>query len=220
MIWYFKDEIAYEYPDNEEVNNDLTKRYHKSVYEDSNEMEIYYALAWMKQNNIDRMSVIFPIKDLSVQYGNDKDINIDYCKKEGIHYRYENRGGGCLVLFPGNVIFLDITPVQSPYRYMEFSREFILFLESKGIKAYMEGNDIMVDNKKIMGAISQALPEPYEEWVYFGGAISINADANLINKICSKPMVKIPGALSDYGITTEELMKFIVGWFHRHMNDI
>lgn len=216
MIWYFSDEIAYEFPSNTFVSNALTKRYHKSVYETSDEMEIYYALAWMKRNNVDKMSVAFPIKDLSVQYGDDMDVNMDYCKKEGIHCRYEKRPGGSLVLFPGNIIFLDINPVESPRRFMRFTQDFIRYLKDNGIDAELDGNDIMVDGKKVVGAISTALPEPYDGWVYFGASISINSDAELIDKICTKPMEKVPGALSDYGLTTTDVMQFILDWFYRY----
>lgn len=216
MIWYFKDEIAYEYPSNEMISNDLTRRYHNSVYEDSDEMEIYYALAWMKRQGLGWMTVVFPLKDLSVQYGDDMDIDMDYCREHGIHCRYEKRPGGSLVLFPGNIIFLDISPVESPRRFVEFAQEFIMYLRGKGVNASMDGNDIMANGKKVVGAISTSLPTPYEGWVYFGASISINSDAELIDKICTKHMEKVPGALSDYGITTEEIMNFLLMWFDTH----
>lgn len=37
---------------------------------------------------------------------------------------------------------------------------------------------------------------------------------NLINQICTKPMIKVPGALSDYGLTTEEVMNWMLEWFN------
>lgn len=216
MIWYFKDEVAYEFPSGKEVSNDLTKRYRNSVYEDSDEMELYYALAWMKENKIDKMSVVFPVKDLSVQYGNEEDINKDYCKKGGVHYRYENRSGGSIVLFPGNIIFLDIYPTNNFFRQHEFLGDLVKYLQARGIKAVTNNNDIMVDGKKVVGAVSETLVGDYKGWVYFGATISVNADAKLIDQICTKQMNKIPGSLSDYKITTEDMMKFTLDWFDSH----
>ena len=36
----------------------------------------------------------------------------------------------------------------------------------------------------------------------------VNVDLEAIKNACKKPMVKVPKALSEYGITTEEMVKF------------
>ena len=61
MIWYYKDKNAYEYPQNSPIDNPLTQRFRNSIYEDSDEMELYYALAYMKENNLQALDVIFPV---------------------------------------------------------------------------------------------------------------------------------------------------------------
>ena len=43
---------------------------------------------------------------------------------------------------------------------------------------------------------------------YLGYQISINQDIEAIREICDKKSVKPPKALSDWGITTEEIEKF------------
>ena len=217
MIWYFNNKKqSFEYPLNKEIGNPLTKRFCKSVYENSNEMELYYMLQYMKENSINKLSVVFPIIDLSVNYGNEDDINREFCDKNNIHYRYENRSGGCMVFFPNNIITLDIYPTDNFLRQHKYLNDLVEYLKRKGINATTDNNDLMIDNKKIIGAVSENLPAPYNDWVYFGTAISINSDAELIDKICKKPMKKIPGSLSDYGITTKEIIDFTLRWFREN----
>lgn len=216
MLWYFNNKQSYEYPNNQIINNSLSRQFRNSVYEDSEEMELYYSLEYMKNNNISALSVIFPLKDLSVNYGGQNDINKDFCDNNNIHYRYEERKGGCMVLFPGNIIIQDVFPTDNFLRQHQFNNDFINWLKEKGINANTDNNDVMIGGKKVIGAVSTMLPEPYEGWVCFLASISINSDSELINQICTKPMKKIPGALSDYGITTEEVMQWTLDWFDKH----
>lgn len=44
--------------------------------------------------------------------------------------------------------------------------------------------------------------------VYNTYQISINQDIEAIKHICKKEMIKIPKALSDFGITAEEIVNF------------
>lgn len=214
MIWYFKNKTAYNYPSNKLINNLLTQRFHKSLYESSNEMELYYALQYMKDNNISNLSVVFPIEDFSINYGNEKDINKNFCDINNLHYRYENRGGGTIVFFPGNIVTCEIFTTNNFLRQHKFLNDCVEWLKKKGLNATTNNNDLLIDGKKIIGAISETLPEPYKDWVYFGLSISINSDPDLINQICTKPMIKVPGALSDYGLTTEEVMNWTLEWFN------
>lgn len=213
MLLYFKDKNFYEYP-NTIVSNELTDRFYKSVYTNSSEMELYYALTYMKEHSISVLSAIFPITELSVQYGREEDINKEFCDNNHIHYRYEERGGGCMVLCPDTIIFLDIYPTDNYLRQHSFVNEFVKWLKQKGIDAFTNNNDVMIGNKKVIGTISEILPKPYNNWVYFGAVISINSDPDLINQICTKPMIKVPGALFDYGLTTEEVMNWTLEWFN------
>lgn len=216
MIWYFKDNKCYEYPSNQQVTNSLTDRFHQSVYENSDEMEIYYSLQYIKDNLISNLSVVFPLDKLSVNYGFNNDINFEFCNKNNIHYRYEERGGGCMVLFPGNIIIQDVYRGFDLERLNQFMRDFTEWLEIHGLNAICNGNDVLIDENKIMGTVGYVLPNPYNGWTYFLVSISINSNFDLINNICLKPTLKLPGALSDYGITTEEVMNWTLNWFNEH----
>ena len=216
MVWYFNNELAFQYPSGQKIDNALVRKFKDSVYSDSDEMELYYSLWYMKRYNIPALTVIFPIEELSVNYGNEEDINKEFCDINSIKYRYENRSGGCMVLFPGNIIIQDVYPTDNFLRQHGFLNAFVEYLQNKGIDAITNNNDLMVDGNKVVGAVSETLPEPYKGSVFFGLSISISSDPELISKICTKNSVKVPGALSDYGVTTEEVMKFALEWFDKH----
>lgn len=217
MLWYFKNRQAYDYSTSQLINNTLTSRFHKCIYEQSDEMELYYSLNYMKENNIPAITVVCPLEELSVNYGNNNDINKKYCDSHSILYRYENRSGGCMVLFPGNIIIHDVRPAITFTLQYQFLEDFANWLKSLNIdNVEATGNDVLINDKKVIGAVSESLLGPYLGLMFCGISISINSDIELIDNICTKEMVKIPGALSDYGITTEEVMQWTLDWFDKH----
>ncbi len=68
-----------------------------------------------------------------------------------------------------------------------------------GITMTLNGNDHMVDGRKVIGHGSRM----FGGVLYTAIHIAIHTDLPLIRHICTKPMAKTPGALSDYGVTTE-----------------
>ena len=214
MLWYFNNEQAYDYLTDELINNTLANKFKESVYGESEITDLYYALSYMKLNHITDLAVIFPLNELSVNYGRENDANIEFCKKNNIQYRYENRSGGCMVFFPGNIIIHNVYPGDTFLRQHQFVNDFVEWLHEKGIEAKTDNNDVMIDKKKIIGTVSETLPIPYKGWIYFAVQISINIDPYIIFNVCQKPSVKSPGQLSDYNITTEEVMTWILNWFN------
>ena len=216
MLWYFNNQQCYSYPSNELINNALSAKFIESIYGDSNITDLPYALTYMQENNIDDLSVILPIDVLSVNYGNANDINKDFCDQKHIHYRYENRSGGCMVFFPGNIIIHSVYSGTTFLKQHHYLNDLVIYLKNKNIIATTNNNDLLVGGLKAVGTVSEILPTPYEGKIYFAVQISINADADLISKICKKPAKKIPGALSNYNITTEEIMQFTLDWFNTY----
>lgn len=217
MIWYFKDKSTYLYPSNEPYEDSFTKLTYDKHYNYSAADSIVPSLEYMETHRIKQACCVVPIENLSVNYGNSEDINKEYCDINNIPYFYIDRVGGTIVLFQGNVVGDAIYAIESADIVSDFIKEFTAYLTGFGLSSNFDGNDILVDNKKIVGLVYKPIIKNY---YYFGVSISINADINLIKNICTKPMKKIPGALSDYGITTDEVMEFVLDWFHRHMNDI
>lgn len=216
MLWYYKNKQSFLYPSRENYIDELTELTRKKHYENSQEDSIIPSINFMRSNNISNAACVVPIEDLTVNYGNQNDINADFCEKNNIPTFYINRDGGAIVLFPGNIAIDAVYTTVSYQMIFDFLSDFKKFLRNKNIEAVISGNDLLADNKKVIGAIGQVLPEPFLGLTYMGFSISINSDPDLINKICTKEMVKIPGALSDYGITTEEIMEWTLNWFNNH----
>lgn len=86
-----------------------------------------------------------------------------------------------------------------------WANRFILFfvdwLRARGLNAFYDGNDVLVDGYKVCGICVTR----YGIIDYTGIHIGINTNLDHIKQICKKPMVKVPKGLSDYGITTEEV---------------
>lgn len=82
----------------------------------------------------------------------------------------------------------------------------IVLLKEKGYNASIVNNDILINNKKIVDFGSRM----FGDILYIAIHISINIDINLIKKICTKPMDKIPDGLVNYGINTEDILNNVI----------
>lgn len=216
LLYIDKDKSFIDYESKKVISNSLTDAFKYSVYEDSDEMLLMYSLKYMKDNAIDNVTVVFPLDTLTVNYGNANDIDKEYCDLHGIQCRYENRSGGAMVLFPENIIVHDVRPAITFETQYSFMDRLVEYFKSKGLNATTSRNDILIDGNKVVGAVSDMLKGTYEGMMFFGLSISIHADPELVSRICMKPSVKPAGALSDYGITHEEMFDYILQWFDEH----
>ena len=83
--------------------------------------------------------------------------------------------------------------------------KFADYLKQKGLNSVRcDNNDVLVDNFKVASGAEAILPTGL---LYICYQISINQDLEVIKYACTKPMIKVPKALSEYGITTEEIEK-------------
>ena len=83
------------------------------------------------------------------------------------------------------------------------------YLTDKGLNCKIAENDLLVDGYKCGSYMSRNI----DGVIYTAIHISINMDVDLIKSICTKPMVKIPKGLSEFGITTDEIKNFIIKMF-------
>lgn len=163
----------------------------------------------------ERNTVLVVHEQTEVSYGNQNDINLEYCESHNIPAYNLQRDGGCIVYAKGNVSFADVRPNNSKdfeLINIKFLIDFTKFLENKGLNVVRDNNDILVDGYKVAsGAAINLLPD----WkrTFSTVQISINQDIEAIKGICLKPMKKEPKGLSEYGITTKEVELFVMNWF-------
>lgn len=94
--------------------------------------------------------------------------------------------------------------------YSEFAPQLVrqLFeqLIIKQLPASLDNNDLLLAGRKVASWARVGLSSGYfQNVVHF----SVTSDVDLISQICTKPMIKIPGALSDFNITDSDLESLI-----------
>ena len=128
--------------------------------------------------------------------------NKEYCEQHNIELLQFPNQGGVIVLSSGDFDIGHFSKDHDTGFNFKFAEVFINYLKNKGINASLEGNDILIDNKYKCGSFSSRI---YGEILYSAFHISIGMNLDLISNICTKPMVKIPKGLREYGIDTEEV---------------
>lgn len=161
------------------------------------------------------------IKELMV---NDKE-EILYCISDGLYiFRSQNgaindkyltgnhniielgQSGGTIVQSDGDV-GLALFKYNGWNQAKEWFARIYDYMKNKELDIEINGNDLITEGKYKVA--SYATIHVGNNKIYSTIQISLNANPNLINDICLKPMVKIPKGLSEYGITTEEIVELV-----------
>ena len=136
--------------------------------------------------------------------------NVDYCKNNNIpaiQLKKFSSEAGCVVGVKDDIFVVAKRKLGEDCKGIadKWIISLCEYLKNKGLNsAKLSNNDITVDNYKVASAVETT----YNGWQYISSLIAINQDIEAINNICNKPMVKVPKALIEYGITTEEMKKF------------
>ena len=161
-------------------------------------------------------TVIVTLEKTEAIYGKDDSCNTEWCKENNIPFIHQSKlnGGGCIIGVKGN-IFLDIKRLNKGGECLsdKFSKALAQYFISKGFNsARCNNNDVLIDTYKVASGC-----ECMEgNFLYMGYQISIYQDIEIIKHACNKPMIKIPKALSEYGITTEEMLSFCESYWKQN----
>lgn len=159
-----------------------------------------------------KSSLIYTIYDEPrIDYGYERDCDIEWCKNHNISANYFNRGGGCIVNSPGNITLFYVQEFDGhtwPIRGMLESLMNWLKDKYKIQKASVSKNDLLIDGYKVASGESRNI-RPQYKWQIGGIQISINQSMDIILGACQKKMIKVPAALSDWGINTENIETWI-----------
>lgn len=161
------------------------------------------------------IEVIAIPNDTIVYPGNENDYNKEYCEEHNIMVAPIPRAGGTIISFKDNICYFSGgDALFDSNKGALFLSSFTEYLKDKGLNALYDTdtNDVLVDGYKVASFGNGNLPNNPQFYVT---AIQIanNLDIDLINKICLKPMHKIPRSLSDFGITNEETLEFMIDFF-------
>lgn len=156
-----------------------------------------------------------------VTYGYESDCDVQYCLDHNIPC-YDRKGpGGTIVHAKGS---LALNYFYSHDRFPEFLsisflRNLCSFLQSLGLNAQIDSNDILIDEYKVASCAEANLPPDYR-WCNIVILVATTQNIELIKQVCLKPMKKIPKALNDFGVSTETMIDFIIFWFQNKKVDI
>ena len=168
-----------------------------------------------KQEKTERLTIVVQATD-EVSYGFDKDCDVDYCINNHIPVYDRKSAGGTIVHAKGNigVDYIYSHDKISSFVSLDLLNDLADYLKSKGLSVELKNNDILVDGYKVASCAEDNLPPDFR-WCNSAVQISINQNMDLIQKVCLKPMAKVPKGLGDYGITSDEMLQFIQDWFNK-----
>lgn len=84
----------------------------------------------------------------------ENEVNVDYCKRNGIHIYRRKSGGGCIYADKGCMQFSYISYAENVNRaFVEYMQGIADMIKSLGINTELSGrNDILVEGKKVAGS--------------------------------------------------------------------
>ena len=154
-------------------------------------------------------TAIAVLKSTEALYNENSGCNLEYCKAHNIKtYKGKINTMGTGVVTAGSLFLTVKRNMKDGGEALSdrFSKALAKYFAEKGLPAVRcDNNDVMVDNGKVASGGEIFL----NGFNYMGYQISVNQDVEAIKNICTdKPMIKQPKALSDFGITTEEMVEF------------
>ncbi len=161
----------------------------------------------------DDETAIAVLESTEVIYNENSGCNTEYCDEHGISYykgKIDSIGTG--VVTKGSLVLTVKRKMVNGGESLSdsFSKALSAYFVNKGLPSVrQDNNDILVDNGKVASGGEIVI----NGFNYMGYQISVNQDLDAIKNICTKPMLKIPKALSEFGITTDEMKNFCVEYW-------
>ena len=141
-----------------------------------------------------------------VHLGLENDINEEYCLEHNIPIFKVERTGGAIV---SNINDFDIIIVNKDLNKDVLPKLFyrlICICNNKNLNFKMDKNDLLIDGRKVASYAYRMLKNGL---TYLAMHLSMSVDLELINNICKKEMLKVPGGLVDFGITDSEILTIL-----------
>lgn len=163
--------------------------------------DAFVHLNYILKNQVEDFFVA-TIDDTVLHYGEDGGFDVDKAVEMGVKCYDLKKKGGAMVTSPGDIVYCFTTKQDNP-RFNMMLRDFLAKkLKDKNIPVEQTKNDLLVDDRKCFGFMHKDVGKLH----FYGGHISINCNLELIKEICTKEMIKIPGGLGIYGLSTEDVV--------------
>jgi len=119
-------------------------------------------------------------------------------------------GRGIIIVSPGDLSFLAMRPYDETKTICgEFEEDMIDFIKSRFPNAQFNGNDIVINNRKIIGTASNII----DGMSLFMFIASFNDNSELISELCNPGHDnKIPSYIDSSILSKEEFKNEIISW--------
>jgi len=121
------------------------------------------------------------------------EVNIDYCKTEGIEFYRRKSGGGCVFADRSNIMFSHIAPSDSvATTFSAFTGSVAQMLRSLGMDAEATGrNDILIAGRKVSGYAFYHINLPHGSRAIVHGTMLYDADLERMAKALTPSPTKL-----------------------------
>lgn len=118
------------------------------------------------------------------------EVNVEYCRENGIKIYRRKSGGGCVYSDWGNIMHSCVTSPgkDAAFVFSRYMQQIALCLRKTGLDASVSGrNDVTVDGKKISGNAFQLLPRR----CIIHGTMLYDTDFDALEKAITPPVEKL-----------------------------
>ncbi len=141
-----------------------------------------------------------PVEDkVTVAVGSIKSFNEEAVCDERFNLVETPHAGGVLLWFKDTIVLSKFGGVAP-----DWTSRLVSFCKRKGLNVSVIGNDVLVDGYKVSGFMSTRVANTGFE--HHSIYVSISMDVDAIKRVSTKPMVKPPRGLADYGLSREEVL--------------
>ena len=141
-----------------------------------------------------------PLEDkVTIAVGSIKSFDKEVVRDERFNLVETPHAGGVLLWFKDTIVLSKFGCVAP-----DWVSRLVSFCKDKGLHVSTSGNDVLVDGYKIAGCMST--PAAHTGIEHHAIYVSISMDIEAIKRVSTKPMVKPPRGLANYGVSREEVL--------------
>lgn len=140
-------------------------------------------------------------------HGNDT-IDYDLCKELSVETVELGYNGGTIIGDKEDLGILLVMPIEFNMTPTLINNKILSIIQEYIDNAELVGNDILINNKKVMGSMSRIVGNSF----VWAAQISFANHNELIAKICNKPAIKEPSYIDNIKLSKNELERRILEW--------
>lgn len=153
-----------------------------------------------------KYAILMPTTNRLFVWTGEGDLNKDYCCEHNIEIINLGYVGGTIVTGPQDFSLMITFPNNIDVDTRYILEKFYDFFSERLDNVVIDHNDILVNNKKVLGAM-----QIYHEHLFvFACEISFSDHADEISHICTKRSEKDPGYISEF--TRETMVRMVKEW--------